>query len=744
MADIRPLSDAWSFREGFEEDWTRRDLGGEPVALPHNAVDLPFDYFDETAYQRAFTYQRVIDWQDAFENRELILRFDGAMADAHIYVNGDLVLRHADGYTPFQLRLTDRFEDGTCRVTVRIDGTENPLIPPFGGRIDYLTYAGIYREAWLELRAPISVARVKVETPEPLGARQSVRARIWLDATVPIEGTARVELLDPDGAKLAETTAALTEESLDIAFDGLQGLRLWSPASPAMHRLAIRLDTTAGTDSHETAFGVREARFTPDGFFLNGERVKLMGLNRHQAFPFAGYAQGRAAQERDAEILKFELGCNIVRTSHYPQSPWFLDHCDRIGLMVLEEIPGWQHIGGAEWKDETVENVRRMIERDWNHPSIILWGVRINESPDDHDLYSRTNALAHELDSTRQTGGIRKDVRSELLEDVYTFNDFILGDFELPTSQRTRTALRDPREVTGLDRDVPYIVTEYNGHMYPTKSFDQEQRQIEHVTRHLEIIDAAHADERIAGCIGWCMFDYNTHKDFGSGDRVCHHGVMTMFREPKFAAYAYASQAEPASNVVLKPVTFWARGERNIGGTLPLMVLTNCDRVELRVSDGKTLELVRDRERFAHLPHPPMMLTHDMVSPEDLGRWGQEWPDAEVVGFVGGKEAACVRLLAAPVADRLQMVPDRSESPCQVGEVRVIVRALDQAGNTLPFLSAPLSLTLTGPGRIVGPSLKTLRGGTSGVWIRPEGPGTVTLTAASPRFEPRETAIQFT
>ena len=117
--------------------------------------------------------------------------------------------------------------------------------------------------------------------------------------------------------------------------------------------------------------------------------------------------------------------------------------------------------------------------------------------------------------------------------------------------------------------------------MYPTKSFDQEQRQAEHVRRHLEVLNAAYGDPGISGAIGWCAFDYNTHKDFGAGDRICHHGVMDMFREPKFAAYAYASQCEPAEEVILEPVTFWARGERNIGGMLPLIVLTNCDEVEL-------------------------------------------------------------------------------------------------------------------------------------------------------------------
>ncbi|PLU71108.1 hypothetical protein BMJ22_24320, partial [Sinorhizobium medicae] len=115
----------------------------------------------------------------------------------------------------------------------------------------------------------------------------------------------------------------------------------------------------------------------------------------------------------------------------------------------------------------------------------------------------------------------------------------------LPGSNRPRTALRPQQECTGLSRKVPYLITEFGGHMYPTKIYDQEQRQAEHVRRHLEVLNAAYGDPSISGAIGWCMFDYNTHKDFGSGDRICYHGVMDMFREPKFAAYVYASQCDP-------------------------------------------------------------------------------------------------------------------------------------------------------------------------------------------------------
>ena len=483
----------------------------------------------------------------AWDGKEVSLVFDGAMADAVVYLNGEQLGAHKDGYTPFEARLTGKLAVGDNLLAVKIDGSENPEIPPFGGRIDYLTYAGIYRDVWLKVTPPVSIGSVKIETPDVLAAQEIRRASASISPTrrtCRSAGTLTATLRDPHGKTIA-TASAPAAARVELRDGRARGHRALGPRQP--HPLHASSSPSATTPS-PTRFGFRAAEFTPEGFRLNGRPLKLRGLNRHQSFPYAGYALGRAAQERDAEILKHELHLNIVRTSHYPQSTWFLDACDRLGLLVFEEIPGWQHIGGDAWKAEAVENVRRMITRDWNHPSIVIWGVRINESQDNHDFYAETNRVAHELDPTRQTGGVRFITDSELLEDVYTMNDFILGNEELG-GNRPRTALRPQRETTGLDKPVPYMITEFDGHMYPTKSFDQEQRQAEHVIRHLEVLNAAYGDPDISGAIGWCAFDYNTHKDFGSGDRICHHGVMDMFREPKFAAYAYASQCEPDEEV---------------------------------------------------------------------------------------------------------------------------------------------------------------------------------------------------
>ncbi|OCJ02559.1 beta-D-galactosidase [Rhizobium sp. AC44/96] len=739
MRSVVSFNESWAFHEGFAQRLLDSFDGRQLVSLPHTAVELPFNYFDEKSYQRAFTYQKLLRWMPEFTGREVSLVFDAAMADAVVYLNGEEIIAHKDGYTPFEARLTGKLIKGDNLIAVKIDGSENPAIPPFGGAIDYLTYAGIYRDVWLKVTDPVSISNLKIETRDVLNDEKTATVRIDLanPQAVDFLGTLTATLKDGDGTVLATTSGETTGEAVTLSFHGLTDIALWSLETPALYCVNVELATSHGSDRLSSHFGFRSAEFTPDGFLLNGKPLKLRGLNRHQAFPYVGYAAGRSAQERDADIMKTVLKCNMVRTSHYPQSKWFLDQCDRIGLLVFEEIPGWQHIGDEEWQQESIRNVRRMIERDWNHPSIVIWGVRINESQDSHDFYAETNRLARELDPTRQTGGVRYITDSELLEDVYTMNDFILGNEELPGVNRPRTALRPQQESTGLSRKVPYMITEFGGHMYPTKIYDQEARQAEHVRRHLEVLNAAYGDPDIAGAIGWCMFDYNTHKDFGSGDRICYHGVMDMFREPKFAAYVYASQCDPSDEIIMKPVTFWARGERNIGGVLPLIVLTNCDEVELTYG-SVTKRIGPDRENYPHLPHPPVVLDHRHFTPDELGTWGLAWIDGKFTGYIDGEPVAHLTFAADPLPTTLELVADSSTLKARERDTtRVIIRALDQHGHRLPFLNESITLRVNGPAKIVGPSCVPLQGGTAGFWLEATGlTGTVTVEATSARFEP--------
>ncbi len=738
MRSLTRLDTGWTFHTAFSPELITAIAPGTAVRLPHNAVDLEMTYLDERCYQQEFGYQRILAWQPEYAGREISLEFDAAMANAVVWVNGRQVAAHKDGYTPFSARLTGLLNEGDNLVTVKIDGSENPEIPPFGGQIDYLTYAGIYRDVWLKLTDAVSIANLKVETSSELSDAKGVRVTGFManPTQVAFTGNALVELCTVDGKVLHYQTTAVSGTSFSVVFDKLAGLKLWALDAPQLYLMRVSTTTSAGTDQLSTRFGFRTAAFTAEGFFLNGQPLKIRGLNRHQSYPYVGYAMGRRAQQKDADILKHELKCNLARTSHYPQSTYFLDRCDEIGLLVLEEIPGWQHIGGQAWQDESVENVRRMIERDWNHPAIVSWGVRINESADNHAFYSRTNAMARELDGSRAIGGIRCIDNSELLEDVYTMNDFFNGAGPEWLAGREPVPLRAPRAVTGLDHEVPYLVTEHTGHMYPTKRFDAEHRQAEHVTRHLQVLNTAYGNPVISGAIGWCMFDYNTHKDFGAGDRICHHGVMDIFREPKFAAHAYASQCSPDEQVVLEPVTYWARGEKDRCDVLPIIVLTNCDYVELKVGDFAPKRAEPDRARYPHLPHAPVIFDSRQVNMNDLGAWGMLWRDAIFTGYIDGKAVASVAVSGNPLPTTLQLQVD--DTVLRSGEkdsTRVIVRALDQAGRPLPFLDDIVTVDVSGAAQLLGPRMLPIKGGVTGFWVETTGAvGDIALSVSTTRL----------
>ncbi|MCA9891081.1 MAG: glycoside hydrolase family 2 protein, partial [Anaerolineae bacterium] len=463
-------------------------------------------------------------------------------------------------------------------------------------------------------------------------------------------------------------------------------------------------------DSLTIKFGLREAEFRPDGFYLNGEKIKLRGLNRHQMYPYIGIAAPKRLQRKDADIIKYELGCNIVRTSHYPQSPHFLDRCDEIGLLVFEEPPGWQFIGDSDWKALVLRDVQAMIERDRNHPSIILWGVRINESWDDDALYRATNELAHQLDPTRPTGGVRYFQESTFLEDVFTFNDF----------SNTIVA----------PQHTPHLVTEYGGHMFPTKSFDNEERQVEHALRHARIQNAAAGRDDVTGAIGWCAFDYNTHVEFGSGDRVCYHGVMDMFRLPKYAAYFYGSQIDPKERIVLFAATSWQLGDIDTGVPDEIWVFSNCDEVEIFVGDNPQGRFKPNHDRFPNLPHPPFM------AKQIEARIAHGHDDLMVVGYLNGEVVAEQRIAMDGIPHTLQLVLDDEELVADGSDMtRVVVRITDEYGNPLRYSFTPITFEIEGPAQLVGENPLALVGGQAALLVRAgQEAGAVTITASAPRL----------
>jgi beta-galactosidase len=501
-----------------------------------------------------------------------------------------------------------------------------------------------------------------------------------------------------------------------VHFPALSGIKLWDLANRNLYHVEVTLwRGSERVDNVSRRIGFRKAEFTDHGFELNGKVIKLRGLDRHQTFPFVGQAMPARPQRRDAHILRHQLKCNIVRTSHYPQSRHFLDACDEIGLLVLEEIPGWQHIGDQAWQDVSADNVSRMIRRDWNHPSIILWGVRINESRDNHDFYARTNAVAHQLDPSRQTGGIRYFQESEFLEDVFTMNDF---GFPLKPPNHPR-----------------YLNTEFCGHTFPTKTIDQVERLTEHTLRHARVHNQLASNPQYAGGIGWCAFDYNTHSNFGSGDRICYHGVTDIFREPKPAAGFYKSQCDPAEEVVLEPAFHWAIGDASVGFS-KAVVCSNCDHLKFYIGDRKIADVDPDRKEFGHLPHPPFVL--------EVGEIYGKWGDLKIEGYIAGK-LAITKMMSGKGADAkfLLLPDDRSLVGDGADTTRVVLRVTDEYGAVKPFADSAIRLEIDGPAEMIGDNPFSLVGGTGAVWIRTkEQAGTAKLTATHPYLGKQE--VEFT
>lgn len=787
------LNNDWGFCEVFEEEMLMPDYSGEKlerVRLPHTCKETPFHYFDENLYQMICGYRRELFAPVEWEGKQVLLTFEGVGHVSEVYLNGQKVGEHRCGYTAFTVDLSEGLVYGTANsLVVKVNSREDSNVPPFGFVIDYMTYGGIYREVYLEIKNADNLADVFVRSELLEGGKS---AKLISQVTLS-QDIVRVADMVEDAAQEETGKSEVTQSSIkqyirkhgetEYSYLGeatvtgklqncdftVEDVALWDVENPNLYDISTQLwSGEVLLDEKVISFGFRSAEFKEDGFYLNGKKLRIRGLNRHQSYPYVGYAAPKAMQEFDADVLKRELGLNAVRTSHYPQSHHFLNHCDEIGLLVFTEIPGWQHIGDAQWKEQAVENVKDMVRQYRNHTSIILWGVRINESQDDDEFYIRTNAAARELDPSRPTGGVRNMKKSHLFEDVYTYNDFIhCGD--------NRGC--DPKKAVTSDKTKPYLVSEYNGHMFPTKSFDCEEHRVEHAMRHANVLDAVAGEEGIAGSFGWCMADYNTHKDFGSGDRICYHGVLDMFRNAKLAASIYACQQE--KETILELSSAMDIGEHPGCTRGSTYIYSNADSVKMYRNDVFIKEYFPKESKYRNIKYGPMeiddfigntLAQNEKIKPKQaeeikkalntIARTGLShlpasviWTCAKMILFHGMKPEDAVDLYGKYVGDwggtstvyRFEAIKNgeivktvvkepmrkvhlaaqadhytlKEENSYDVATIRI--QARDENENLLNFFDEPVVLKVEGPAELIGPQIITMRGGMGGTYLKTTG-----------------------
>jgi len=762
------LNYGWHFKKHFAENdiVNSSSQDYEIVNIPHTNQMLPYNNFSEYDYQFISSYFIVLEPFQLKENERVLVHFEAVMGVAEVYLDQVLVGTHKGGYTPFSFDITPYIVIGVShRLFVKADARERKDIPPHGFVVDYLTYGGIYREVYLEIVPKTHIESLFVKTNKV--NNENWKLELCMQISHPTGQKGDVEIICDNAGKQYQFMEPSKLDQKVCIEKNIYLPNVWDLEHPKLTKIIVRLLLENHiVDEVVDTFGFREIRVDATGLYLNGNNIKLIGLNRHQSYPYVGYAMPKNVQAQDADILKRELGVNVVRSSHYPPSKHFLNRCDEIGLLVFVEIPGWQHIGNEEWKEVAVQNTSEMLLRDRNHPSVFIWGVRINESSDDSNLYKKTNQIAKELDGTRPTGGVRNFAKSELLEDVYTYNDFI--------HRGSNKGLSNPLSIT--KKKAPYLVTEYNGHMFPTKKFDSETHRIDHALRHLVVQQDNFKYKDAIGAIGWCMNDYNTHKDFGSGDRICYHGVMDMFRIGKYAASVYSSQQ--SANPVLTVLSSMNIGEYASSTLPPIYVMTNCDYIKVYRNGDWIGDFYPSKDLYPDLPHPPVVISdfignqlveHEKFSKKDsdrvksilkaytnygfdmpikykikmayimlkyklkfedatilfgkyLGDWGNELTMYEFEGFLHQKPIKKVikgtnyQSKLSVIADSLQLVEDITYDA-----TRIVVRCLDEFGNDLIYANNTIQISVSEELEVIGPKSISLIGGSIAFWVKTNG-----------------------
>ena len=701
---------------GFE------DAGFKRVTLPHCVAPLSWRNWDPGLWQDVWIYRRHFTVPREFDGLRVFAHFDRVMEGVRPAVNGHALEAREGGFLPLEQEITDLVQKGNNVLAVAVDGRWLDA-PPSGSpkgpeSVDYLMAAGITGAVTLRAVPRIFVRDVFAKPVNVLDAGRKLELNCALDAAGELPAGVRLEALLRDGERVMARTAREAsienpQQNVDLTLEHLGNVALWDVENPRLYDLEVTLfDAGRAVHAYQTRLGFRDTRFEMEGFYLNSKRLQIFGLNRHEIYPYTGFAMPARVMRRDAEMLRREFNCNMVRCSHYPQSEAFLDACDELGLMVWEETPGWGYLGDATFKERVVRDVREMVVRDRNHASIVIWGVRVNESPNDPELYAKTRALAYELDGTRQTSGTmtsgsRKTWQTEWHQDVFAFDDYHSA----------------PDGSVGIEPPVegfPYLISEAVGQFnYGGKGFGRRYRravdagmQMQQALLHAQAHSKAAANKRICGVIAWCAFDYASLMN--AWETVKSPGVVDLFRIPKLGASFYQAQVDARTRPVIEPDFWWDFGEQTpVGPGNHATIFSNCERLEVYLDEKLRARLEPDRAAFGGIRYPPFFA--------DLTVESGAKPELRIDGFVNGKRLLSRRFSADRGADRLFVRADDEELVGDgVDATRVAFGVEDKYGALRAFASGEVELNLDGPGEMVGDRSFNLEdcGGAAAVWVR--------------------------
>ena len=718
-----PLNEDWLFAGKLTDaalQPTFDDAAFQRVSLPHCVARLSWQEWDPAEWEAVWIYRRHFALPEALKNQRVFLHFDGVMVGATLVVNGHALPKHLGGYLPFQYEITDLLASKKNVLAVALDSRWSNTPPegsPRGPRsIDYLEPGGIPRPVRLHLVPRIFISDVFAKPVKVLDADRRVEVACSIDAAVLPTRPVRIDAVLLEGSHVvARTSRSLRiektgETDVALTFSNLGNVKLWDVDTPHLYKVRVILSADGQCPNEfQTRIGFRDARFEVDGFFLNGRKFQIFGLDRHELYPYVGFAMPRRVLRRDAELLRHTFNCNFVRCSHYPQSEAFVEACNELGLMIWEELPGWQYLGDAAWKERALRDVQNMVRRDRNHPAVVIWGVRINESANDPELYRKTKAAADALDGSRPTSGTMTRLSTaDWLQDVFAYDDY-------------HAAPDGSVDIAKPLPGVPYFVTEAVGQFNyaARRGFDAKYRragdvelQMRQAILHAQAHDRAAAYQRMGGLVAWCAFDYGSLMN--SYDGVKCPGIADIFRIPKLGASFYMAQVDPKIRPVIEPNFYWDFGPRMPSGPgKKAAIFSNCDRLEFFVNGKHHATVHPDRANFPHTQYPPFFA--------DLSTDGSRKPELRIDGYVGNSRVLSRSFSSDPTKDHLLLNADGNDLAGDgIDAIRLEFKAVDRYGASRPFVGGEVAFEVEGPGVIVGdnPFQWAVSGGVGAVWIK--------------------------
>jgi beta-galactosidase len=683
----------------------------EPVQIPHTPKIEPLVVTEQ--FQGDSWYKKTINTEASWKDKQVALKFDAAMNVAEVWLNGDKLITHVGGYLPFTVNLTEKLTwDAPNELLVRLDNRDNPVTGPKPLKdLDFNTYGGIYRHVHLQINNDLHITDAVASGKTASGGIFVSYPQVTRDqATIKINThvfNAHIDpkkfrvvqkLLDGDKVVVDQTGDLQTVNGKSDAENTIELLlnkpRLWSPKAPNLYNLVTRIyEGDSLVDEQTTRIGVREFKWVDNQLLINGEKTFLRGVNRHQEYPYVGYATSAAADYRDAVKIK-SAGFDYVRLSHYPHSPAFMAAADELGLVLLDSILGWQYFSeDPAFQAQIQQTCRDLIRRDRNHPSVMAWECSLNESwMTEPFIDSLTKIIGEEYPGAMSAGW------QEYGYDIY-----------LQARQHRLEHYEEPGK--------PYIVSEYGDWEYYAMNAglnqtewanllqaDRSSRQLlsDGETRLLQQaanIQEAHNDNFNTPAFAdgyWVMFDYNR----GYAPDLESSGIMSIDRLPKYSYYFYQSQRdanEVSDKFASGPMVFIA-SEWDEKSATNVRVFSNADEVELLLNGKSIAKQTADKNSNSNnLQHPPFTFALEKFEAGEL----------KAVAYINGKIVAEHKVVTPGTTASLRLTLDSSGKAPQTGVkdvVFVYAQLVDAQGNPVTANNIPVTFSVAGDAKLVSPA----------------------------------------